>query len=288
MKKRASWCSGKEEVMSLSKIFRSDDLFVPKKLLPDPPPRDEIVIPTPIPESPAPLQEKPEQVKTTPRIPDEEERIDNTISPEPEPHSSPPPDIEAIRNEAYRLGAEEGKNKAQLEFAGSIQALADSCTQLDTLQGTILEKSREEMINLIIAVAKNIIYDELKTSRNTIAHVLEESLQAAIQSEEIHITLNPEDLRLAAQNKPHLISTIRGLNSIVLKSDPLISIGGCKLESNVCEIDATVETRLDTIKEHLKNNSGEQKTSEPITGQNQDQDPLSKDQEPEIVNPESV
>ena len=240
--------------MSLSKIFPADSRFIPKKILP------EVEITTgPMILSPAPpevLVAETEQAETIVPIPPDSEKKNDHEADQDLENGSEMPDIEAIRNEAYRLGTEEGKKQALLEFSSAIQAFTDCCSAVDGLRAEILEESREEMINLIVAVAEKIILEELKTGRNTIAQVLEESLQAAIPSKEFHVILNPEDLRLAAQHKPRLLATIRGLHSLVLKTDPRITIGGCRLESDICEVDATVETRLATVEKHLREQAG--------------------------------
>jgi len=242
------------EEMSLSKIFRADNRFIPVKILPEAVDDTDTLILTPPP--PDPLQPESEEPETIVPIPPDE----NGESPADDADSGKPvdgvADIEAIRNEAYRLGEEEGKKQALLEFSSAMQAFSSCCNELDRMRSTILEESREEMINLIIAVARRIIGEELSTGRNTIALILEESLQAAIQSREFHVILNPEDLRLAARHKSRLISSIRGLRSLVLTTDPRITPGGLRLESDVCEVDATVETRLAAVEKHLRDHNG--------------------------------
>ena len=108
------------------------------------------------------------------------------------------------------------------------------------------------MINLIIAVTRKIIGQELATPRNLIATTLQTALENAIDSEEYYVTLHPDDLAFAEQQAPEIISSIRGLERLVFKTNSSISRGGCLLESAVCSADATIETQIESLREFLE------------------------------------
>ena len=164
---------------------------------------------------------------------------------------APAPDLQALRDEAYNQGLADMEARHQADFQSAIVALAAACQKLDSQRKALLEQSRGDMINLIIAVTRKIIGQELATSRNLIAVTLQAALESAIDSEEYYVTLHPDDLAFAEQQAPEIISAIRGLERLVFKTDSSISRGGCLLESAVCSADATIETQIESLREFL-------------------------------------
>jgi flagellar assembly protein FliH len=58
---------------------------------------------------------------------------------------------------------------------------------------------------------------------------------------------------VVTENKPLFLSSISGLQSIVVESDEDISRGGCVVESDQGKVDATIETKLEKIQDQLFN-----------------------------------
>ena len=168
--------------------------------------------------------------------------------------SEPAPafDLQALRDEAYNQGMADMAARHQADFQSAIVAFAATCQKLDSQRKALLEQSRGDMINLIIAVTRKIIGQELATPRNLIAVTLQAALESAIDSEEYYVTLHPDDLAFAEQQAPEIIGSMRGLERLVFKTDSSISRGGCLLESAVCSADATIETQIESLRDFLK------------------------------------
>lgn len=228
--------------MSSSKVFREDPLFTPTSLV-----RRTIAAVRREPE-PRTAQAPPSPAHHTgPPAPPE-------VPPEPQavPEPAPPIDLEAIRQEAYNQGMSDLAARMQLEFQQTIAAFADACQKIDKQRQTMLRHSRSDLINLIIVLSEKIIGQELATPRNIIAATLRTALEQAIDSEEYYVTLHPDDLALAEAEVPEMIAAIRGLERIVFKTDPGMTRGGCLLESATCTVDASIETRLASMRELLE------------------------------------
>ncbi|WP_457573022.1 FliH/SctL family protein [Desulfolithobacter sp.] len=233
--------------MSSSKIFKDDPAFTPITLISEEITPDKATV---VQQAPEPnVQEEDSLVREDP--------VDNREeAPEPSPSAPVPPpepvDVEKIRQEAYQQGQDDARQEMQLRFENSLKALAETCRQLDDLHGNLLNGSRGEVINVVIALTRKILGRELATRRDVIASTLEAALEAAIASDEYLITLHPDDLALAEEMHPSLVASIRGLNHIVFKTDPDITPGGCLIESNLCSVDATIESQLEAAREFLE------------------------------------
>ncbi|WP_456388188.1 FliH/SctL family protein [Desulfolithobacter sp.] len=236
--------------MSSSKVFKDDPSFTPITLI------SEEIIPgdtAVVRQVPEPGTDEEEAVI----LEDNPEDVPENAGPSPPPPGSPPEaepepvDVERIRKESYQKGQEDAREELQARFESSLEALEEICRQLNDLHRNLLNGSRGEVINVVIALTRKILGRELSTSRDIIASTLEAALEAAIASDEYTITLHPDDLALAEEMHAGLIASIRGLNHISFKTDTSITRGGCLVESNLCSVDATIEGQLDTAREFL-------------------------------------
>jgi flagellar biosynthesis/type III secretory pathway protein FliH len=48
------------------------------------------------------------------------------------------------------------------------------------------------------------------------------------------------------------ISGLNGLENIVVKADPTVQRGGCKIESENCTVDATIDSQFKVLEESLR------------------------------------
>ena len=237
--------------MSSSKVFREDPSFTPvslvrAKIQPDPAENDRE------PASPEP-GEQPQAAE-----PDRQAQPASTTPP-----SQPPlPDIDAIRAEAYEQGRKdalednmESEQAQRSELRQTIEAFARACAEVDTLHEEILEQSRGNMINLVISLSRKIIGRELTTGRNIIADTLKNAIELAMKNDTYDIWLHPDDLTVVEKMVPDLIASVQQLNHIILKTDQEIMRGGCRLDSDICTVDATIEAQLETAREFLEQES---------------------------------
>ncbi|NOQ45362.1 MAG: hypothetical protein GQ559_01595 [Desulfobulbaceae bacterium] len=231
-------------MMRSSKVFKDDPSFIPTTLIRKKiePTADQRI------EQPAIDSESAIQPETSPLKPPPKKNIRQDAPTEQPQEQSPPIDIEALRHEAY----EQGRADAKALAGQTLEAFEKACGELDNLRKNLLEQSRADTINLIMTLTSKIIGQELETRRDAIAHTLLSALEQAIESDEYFITLHPDDLTVARELEPELITSVRGLERIVLKTDPDIRRGGCVLESSICAVDATIETQLDTVREFLE------------------------------------
>ncbi|MDH4317011.1 MAG: FliH/SctL family protein, partial [Desulfobulbaceae bacterium] len=163
-------------------------------------------------------------------------------------------DVQAVRDEAYQLGFIDAQTEVRAELENTLNTFTDICGKLDVLRSTILLSNREHIINIIMTMCRKIIQLEVSIKRDFIANTLKNAIHRALQSDEFHITVHPDDLEVAERVKPALLSSIRGLKHIELKTDPNIGRGGCLIDSDICTVDASIEGQIDAAMEFLQNN----------------------------------
>ncbi len=270
--------------MSLSKVYKESQHFHPEEILPRPDKKDS--------SRPDPAQPKPAFIETPPEKTSSGQafRQDHEISPTPKPlpaqpavpphgtGSSPgdtkrtgepsaevgaqeeeaasgldPLVVEQMVDEAFGRGIAEGLKRAETDFGSAAAALLELCRQLDRIRETLLKNSAGEMQDLVLAIAEKIIRSSVLKQDTTLLATIEEAIHSAVKSDEFYIYVNPEDLATVQEKSAELVNGMNGLNNIVIKKDPTVERGGCRVESDNCIVDATIASQFEIIREQIKN-----------------------------------
>lgn len=157
-------------------------------------------------------------------------------------------EIEEIRNAAYKDGFEQGRNEGlqqgqelirnQLhEFDVLMQGLVQPYSNMD-------ESLLDEVSKLALLLAQQVIRRELQTQPGEIVPLVRESVAMLPSSDrDIRIVLHPEDAELI-QNAGLAEDEARRWKII---PDPTVSRGGCRVQTDISMIDATLEKRLNAL-----------------------------------------
>ena len=171
---------------------------------------------------------------------------------------SPPPTAAAPAvskkdiDEAYARGRREALDGAAAKLESSAKALATALTEVNQLRSAMAQNSREDMLRLVMAIAEQVIHQHVRISADTITRVIDEALKASVRSDHYRIKVNPADLDAVNEHKPLFLASISGLKNLIIDADQAISPGGCKIESDLGEVDATLETQLEAIRQALE------------------------------------
>lgn len=172
-------------------------------------------------------------------------------NPEPDRPSVAPPDMGKKIEAAYLQGKEEGLQQATERFESSLEMFAQGMEDISRLRETLLQNSTHDMLRLVMSIARQVIHCELSVNREVILATLGKALNAAVRSDSYQIKVNPEDLALVTEKKPFFLASINGLKNIVFEADPDIARGGCLVESELGEVDATIDSQLEEIRRTL-------------------------------------
>ena len=155
---------------------------------------------------------------------------------------------QAIR-EGYAEGLQAGRAEAALEGA-RVRELADSyASALDNLDFRLAGM----VLDLALDVARQVVAGELAVHPERILEVVKLALnQMAETTREARLIVNPED---AALIRPHLESII-DKNRLRLVEDVRIVRGGCLIETNQGDLDATLQARWRQVVQVLGSNQG--------------------------------
>jgi flagellar assembly protein FliH len=156
------------------------------------------------------------------------------------------------KNEGFQQGFEQGLieggkkgyeenlellNKKADEFAGLMQSLSEPFKTLD-------EEVEKELVKLAISIANQIIRREIKLDPGQVIAAVREAINVLpLSSQKIMLYLHPEDAGLVRS----VLSLDEMSTPWGITEDPLITRGGCKVDTDVSHVNATVENRLAAI-----------------------------------------
>lgn len=167
------------------------------------------------------------------------------VPPAPTGHSAK--DVEA----AYARGRQEGLESAANNLETAAQAFAAAAEEISRVRESVAKRSGKDMLRLVMAISEQVIRREMAADPKIVLSIIENALQSSVRTDQYRIRINPADLEAVTQNKPLFLASISGLKNLSIEADPEISPGGCRVDSDLGDVDATIETQLETIRQSL-------------------------------------
>ena len=141
----------------------------------------------------------------------------------------------------FTQGYNEGLEKGQKEIGEHIAYLQSLMTTLSMPLLDLDKQVVDELVELSMAVVRQLVRRELKISPGEVVAVVKEALSLLpVTSGDVRLELHPED---AALVRSALLSS-DGEAPWQIVEDPVLSRGGCRVSTDTSRIDATVENRI--------------------------------------------
>jgi flagellar assembly protein FliH len=161
-------------------------------------------------------------------------------------------DLEALAKAAHEEGFKQGyEDGRRAGHAAGTQQLAEACRHVESIIERLADPLRDlddavvkSIADLAILIARQLVRRELRVAPGEVVAVVRQAL-ACLPAAARHprVRLHPEDLELvaAAMGPAEADRTWR------LEPDPLITRGGCLVETEASYIDATIEARIAAV-----------------------------------------
>lgn len=146
-------------------------------------------------------------------------------------------------------GFELGRRKAEVAFNG-VAGILDA---LSSFKAGLYKECEKEVVDLCLAIARKAVQIDVERSGDAVMGSVREALKAVAAAGEIVVKINPKDAATLNQYKPELARYGDGVKGVTIEVDDSISKGGCVIETNYGEVDATIDTIMGDIEERLKN-----------------------------------
>ncbi len=145
------------------------------------------------------------------------------------------------KKEGYDTGLAEGQEVIKLKS----DQLSNIISTLDAPLEQLDKEVEDELMFLVMMTARHVIRREVKQDpSHVIAAVRQAVALLPVSTRNIKVQLNPEDAILVRESLS--VDDDHGQRWRIVE-DPMLSRGGCNVETDYSRIDATVEARMNMI-----------------------------------------
>lgn len=171
-----------------------------------------------------------------------------------------PEDPEAVKQRAYNdafargeaAGLEEGRRQAR-EIVERLEGIAG---QIETAWTNMVETHESRIIELVARAVEKVVYGQAEIEQDMVRRAIIEALRIVPEPVNVRIAVNPKDYEYIDTVKEDFFSHIKPLKDVSVTPDPAIHQGGCNIRTRFGEVDATLESRLEAIRECLLKANG--------------------------------
>lgn len=152
--------------------------------------------------------------------------------------------FEQGRREGQAYGHREGLEEGRAEIKARTDGLDRLLQVLDKPFEQLDQQVENEVVTLVINMVRQLIRREVKLDPGQIVGVVREALQILpVSARNIRVVLHPEDAELVRE--AYTLGEHDQQWQIV--EDPVIQRGGCRIHTDTSQIDATLDSRLNSL-----------------------------------------
>ncbi len=152
------------------------------------------------------------------------------------------------RQEGFQQGLQDGRDAGLKEVREQVRILEKMLRSLDKPFEQLDETVEQQLAQLAMLVARQLVRRELKTEPEQVIAVVREALAALpVAARNVRLALHPDDAVLIRE----AMSLDQGQQQLQLVEDPVQTRGGCRVFSDTSQVDASVEARLNAVIAHV-------------------------------------
>ncbi|MBI3594070.1 MAG: hypothetical protein HY200_03865 [Nitrospirae bacterium] len=144
----------------------------------------------------------------------------------------------------FSAGEQAGKEQGLKEVEAQFHFLTELVEKLKSVEQELVKSSQNDVIQLSLAVAKQIIQKEIAQTPDRLQATIREAMNKMDQSDKFVIRLHPADKATLSQNGASIVQEVQKLKSIRFEADSNLQPGECIIESHAKMIDGRVDSQL--------------------------------------------
>jgi flagellar assembly protein FliH len=163
--------------------------------------------------------------------------------------------LAALEREAFTKGYAQGE-RAGLEAGGKraeamLRRVAQTLEELGSLRKTLMQQSERQMVQLALTLARRVVQREISLDPELIAAMAHVAIKKLGVSNPSTIRLHPDDYTVVARDGDRWSGS-----NVSVVPDASIARGGCMVESDFGNIDASLDRQFDEMARALLGGAG--------------------------------
>lgn len=159
----------------------------------------------------------------------------------------------------FKAGFDEGRRHTErtlrAELASQLSAergRIDAFAQaIESALGSFLHALERDAVKLAIAIAERIVKREIADDREIVLGQIHEAMRRLVGVEKVKIRIHPKDEELVRSMRSALIAGSDAVRELAIEQDESVAPGGCVLESDSGNVDASIATQFERIETAL-------------------------------------
>lgn len=160
--------------------------------------------------------------------------------------------IEKAKEEGYMEGFSTGKEQAFQEYRDLIDQTNSIVRRANEEYDAIVAKSDETIINLAIHVAEKILNQKIQEDSKAFLNIVKTAAKELQDQSDISIYLHPNKYSFILEHKQELTQILENNMKLSIYVKEELDIDACIIEHAFGQIDASIDTQLNQIKQILQ------------------------------------
>lgn len=173
--------------------------------------------------------------------------VEQDTTPEPAGITLTEEELNHRLHESFQNGLLEGKNLTERGLLNVFRSLRIAVEDLLALREKVVRESEDELVKLIMRVARKVILREVAQDRRILSNVVQAAIADLSERDEIIIRLNPDDYALVTTSREDYLRKELLTDKMQLKPDSGVLPGSCQIDTEMGTIDAGIDAQLDEI-----------------------------------------
>ena len=136
---------------------------------------------------------------------------------------------------------------------------------MEALPSKVLQDYRDWLIRTSIGIARQIVKREVQTSPEIVADTVKTLLEEAEEHSTLTVYLNPSDLELIEKRAEMALWANR--KRFALRVDKDLERGGCRVESSLQLLDATMASKFENLEKYLLSDGASRSAADRADGE---------------------
>lgn len=154
-------------------------------------------------------------------------------------------------DEAFAQGEKAGVAAGEQSVQTQLSALKNMLDQVENTWSTIVRTYETQIVNLVLRAVDKVVYGIVQTDHGVIKRSVLAALGTVPEPVEITLNVSAKDYEYIEAIKEDFFREIEALKYVSVIADPAIKQGGCRIETKMGELNSTIESRLEAIKQSI-------------------------------------
>ncbi|HPW69875.1 MAG: FliH/SctL family protein [Desulfomonilia bacterium] len=160
---------------------------------------------------------------------------------------------EALEMDAYNQGMAKGQEEGRKIVTKKIEPLFDTLrnaiTELTQMRLSMIENHQKDILEMVFLITEKIIHRSIQASPDIVLDTVRAAGRHLMETDEIHLRLHPSDFEYIREIEAVLSGKLSGKKGFHIIEDSAIERGGVIIETEFGEIDATIRSQIERMKE---------------------------------------